>query len=452
MLEVPFATQEGSSTVEQNSRERLINMYAFVEVSGKKRLIRKQRPGLRNVMALAGEPRCIERNKGVHYLIKGAGLYSFASGTLTHLGDLGSAAGRCTMTFNDNDQILISDGKNGYFYDGTISAVVSPVDIGPVAYQGGYGIFGVPGAGQFYVFPVNDFTNVNALDFASAESYTDDIVRVFVDHNEVWLMGQTSIEVWQISGGLDFPFSRFSNAQLERGCAAPFSICAEDNTLFWLGDDGVFYRADGYRPIAISGSAIEEIVEKIPVEIRARADAFVYTNTGGKFYTIRFPGYASLQYNIKTGFWNTCKNFGLPDWNLIGSAGHNVDYYLTAAGIVELVSGLSTDEGVIMARGGVSAPIYTDGSRGVIRSMFIDVEYGRAPVNQQAKIMLRVSRDGETFGNELWRDMGKMGEYRHRAVWRNLGIGRQFVMEFMVTDPVEFSVISTQISGMEASS
>lgn len=453
MLEVPFASQEGASSVEQNSRERLINMYASIEVSGKKRLIRRQRPGVQLVQALAGESRCIERNKGIHYIIKEGSLYSYNGSLLTKLGDIGTNTGRCTMVFNDNDQILISDGLTGYCWNGTdIVDVSTPVSIGPVAYQGGFGIFGVPYEGQFYITGINDFTSVNGLDFATAESSTDNIVRVFVDHNEIWLFGQTSTEIWQLSGGLDFPFSRFSNAQLERGCLAVYSVCADDNTVFWLGDDRVFYRADGYRPIVISNPSIDEIVEKIPADIRSKADAFVYTTFGGKFYTVRFPGYVTLQFNIKTGFWNVAKTFGKNDWEILGSAGHNVDFYLTSSGIVKLVSGLSTDEGGIISRGGVSAPIYTDGSRGAIRAFFVDVEYGRAPVNQQAKIMMRVARDGETFQNELWRDFGKIGEYTHRAVWRNIGMGRQFTFELTVTDPVEFSIISTQIMGMESSS
>ena len=33
-------------------------------------------------------------------------------------------------------------------------------------------------------------------------------------------------------------FERINGAFLERGCAAAFSVADDDNTIYWLGDDG----------------------------------------------------------------------------------------------------------------------------------------------------------------------------------------------------------------------
>ncbi len=57
--------------------------------------------------------------------------------------------------------------------------------------------------------------------------------------------------------------------------------------------------------------------------------------------------------------------------------------------------------------------------------------------------MLQVSKDqGRTFGTERWAQMGMVGQYKdHRAVWRRLGSGRDFVFKFTVTDPVKFAVV-----------
>lgn len=444
-IEVPFSTYEGQSVVEQNSRETLINMFAEVEMSGRRKLIRRQRPGIAVALANAGEKRCIERHKGVHYAVIGDKLYRFDGSSLTELGTMDSTAGRCTMIFNDNDQIMISDGEVGYYYNGTsLQLVTSPVAVGHLAYLGGYGIFNRPLTGQFYWTGLNDFSTVDALDFATAESSPDNLKRAFVDHNELWLFGDNSTEIWQLTGSTDAPFTRVTNATIERGIRAPFSVAAEDNTVFWLGDDDVFYRADGYRPQRVSTHPIERAVQSVPMAVRVLADAFFYTIGGHKFYTVGFDHELTQQFNIATTFWNRARTYGQPDWRVMGSAGHHSDYLLTPTAIGSLQPGLSTDEGGIMDRGGVSAPGYADGNRITVRSFFLDAEVGRATVGQDANVMLRVARDGETFGNERWRSLGATGDYRRRAMWRNLGQGRNWSFELTFTDNVEFAVIGSQ--------
>lgn len=442
--ELPFAAAVGGSGVEQNSREMLINMFARVEPSARRKLVRRQRAGIETVLANTGEKRCIERNRSSHYCVIGNKFYSFDGTSLIERGTLKTSVGRCTMAFNDTDQVMVADGNFGYFWDGTnFLSVSSPVAVGHVAYLGGFGIFNKPGSGQFYITALNNFATVGALDFATAEAYSDDIVRVFVDHSEVWLFGAVSTEVWQLSGGVDFPFARFSNAQIERGISSAFSVAADDNTVFWLGDDGIFYRADGYRPVVISTDAINDIVAKLSAGARAGADAMVYTIGGNKFYTIRFKEELTLQYNMATGFWSTAKTYLKDDWQVMGSAGHYSDFILTPTAIARLKHGLSSDEGGIMERGGVSAPIEAGGNRMTLRSFFLDAEVGRGDVNTPSNVMLSIARDGETFQNERWRTLGKIGEYFRRAVWRNLGLARRFAVKIIVTDPVEFTILGT---------
>lgn len=442
-VDLPFAAFEGRSGIRQNSQEQLINMFAEVEQSGRSRLVRRPRAGLRAELTQSGIKRCIERNGNFHYAVIDDKLYRFNGTALTELGSVSSNNRRCTMIFDDNGSIMISDGAQAFHYDGTtITAISAPVQVGPVAFQGGYGIFSVPGTDQFYVTALNDFTTISALDFATAESKPDPAVRVFVDHNELWIFGVRTTEVWQLSGGADFPFARFTNAQLERGCAAAYSVAAEDNTVYWLGDDGVVYKADGYRPVRVSNHSIERLIEGVSEANRENADAFVYTSGGHKFYTLNFPGELTIQYNIATGFWNTCRTFGSDSWGVLGSAGGKSDFYLTDTGIASLEEGLVTDEGGIMEQGGKSAPLYAGGRRITLGSFFLDAEVGRAAIGAEARVMLRVARDGETFGNERWRSLGATGKYTRRAMWRNLGQGRNIVIEFMMTDPTPLRVMA----------
>lgn len=453
-VEVPFALQSGNAGAVQNSRERLTNLYGELTVSGINKLIRRQRPGLSNDHVLAGEKRCIERHKGTHYLVVDATFYSWDGTTLTSLGTLNSSTGRCTMIFNDNDQVMISDGNVAYYWNGTIlqlTTLPAGVTVGTLAYLSGYGIFNQPGTGVFWITSVNDFSTVDALDFATAESSPDNLVTVFTDHNELWLPGTATTEVWQLSGGTDFPFTPYVNALIVRGCAAGLTYAAEDNTIFFLGDDLVVYRADGYRPVRVSTAPIENSIQMLSVTALAAGYAHLYTWRGNKFLTLTFPDELTVQLNIGTGIWNDADTFGNDYWTPVGSAGHHSDYLLTPMGISHLAQ-VNTDEGGIMRRRGVSAPGYADDKRISISEFYLNAEVGRAAQGVTPNIMLRVALDGETFANERWRTLGTIGRYAWRAVWRNLGQGRKPVLEISATDDFELIITSTRATIQVASS
>lgn len=443
-VEIPFAAQIGESSVAQNSREKLVNMYAEIETSGRKRVLRRQRAGLRQVYAITGEKRAIERYNDLHYCVIGSTFYSFDGTTLMTLGTLATNTGRCFIIFDDNGKVMVSDQATGYTWSGvTFATVTTPgsVGVGTLAYQGGFGIFNVPNAGQFYITALNNFTSVDALDFATAESAPDPIRRVFVDHNQLMLAGSRSIEIWQLSGAA-FPFTPYQNAQIERGLVGPTAMAAEDNTVFFIGDDCVAYRLEGYRPVRISTGAVERAILAVPSGSQALCDAFVYTSGGQKFVNFRFPGVITLQYNLATGYWNYAQSFGYRDWQVVGSAGHQSSYLLTPTGIAVLDESINTDESGIMQRLAVSAPGDANGHRLSVQSLLLDVEVGRAATGVSASVMLRFAPDGETFGNSKTRALGLTGKYGTRVIYRNLGMGRKPVIEVSCTDDVRFDVMA----------
>lgn len=439
MIPLPFASQEGRSPVVQNSQETLINMFA--EVQPDNRLIRRQRAGIQLGIALGGEKRGIERLGAFHYAVVGNSLHKISLATRTILGTLMTSEGRCTIIANDTGHVMVSDGTTGYVWNGSSFAIAAtPTAVGTLSYLNGYGIYNEPGTARFYVSAAGDFTSWNALDFATAELNPDPLVRTYVDHNELWLIGTRSTEVWQPVSSGDFPFAR-STAQMEKGCCSAFSVASEDNSVFWLGDDFMVYRADGYRPARISTHPIEHAIAQVSDSVKAEASAFFYTVEGNKFYTLTFPGELTLQYNVATGFWNRARTYGFRDWKITGSAGKVTDFYMTPASLVTLAHGLNTDENGIMERAGISAPVYADGKRITLNSYWLDCEVGEADNGRPRTIMMRFAPDGVQFGNERWRDLGNTGEYRTRAIWRNCGQGRRFVAEFSMTDNTELKIV-----------
>ena len=444
-LEVPFANQEGRSSVEQNSREKLVNMFVEPETSGRRQIIRRQRMGLELVLAKTGEKRAIEKNGTVHYMVIGDKFATFDGTTYTERGTLNTSTGYCTIIFDDNGDALISDGATAYHWDG--SSLTEPDtqgDIGHLTFNSGYAVGPNPGTGQFKWSAVNDMQSWDGLDFATAEAKSDVLVRVYEDHRELWLFGAETTEIWVLSTG-DSAF--VYNTTMERGLRAALSVAAEDNTLFFHGDDDVFYRADGFRPMRISTHSIERLVQDLPVSVRETGIAFVFHDQGHKFIVWRYAGYLTIAFNVATGLWSVFKSFGRDDWDVTGAQFSKSDYVLTTEGISSLTRSVNTDNGEVMERGGVSPPLADGDKRVLLRSYMLDCQVGRAGIGIDPQVMMRIARDGETFGNERWRSLGEQGDYRRRAIWRGCGLMRKGMIEVMATDDFEFTILGAEADG-----
>lgn len=443
MIEIPFSGQLAESFSAQSSRENLINMFSEID-PGRTQIIRRQRPGLTLSQATTGAGRGIERLQGVYWLVVGDTVYKWDEATLTEIGSLNTSTGRVTMATNNAEQIAVCDGSDLWVWDGSTFEQVTEDGFTPatIASIGGYGVMqDAVEKGRFYTTALNDFSTIDSLDFANAESNPDDIVRIFVDRGEVWMFGEETTEVFRQSGS-SFPLAKVTGSEMERGCGAKFSVASDDNTIFWLGDDFIVYRAEGYSPARISTHAVERKIAA--VSDKSAGEAFFYQVDGNKFYVLRFPGELTVQYNVATQLWNECQTYLYDDWQIVGSAGQTNKYVQIEAGIALLDTSVNTDNGTTLRRVAVSPPVYNNSERFTVHSFYLDCEVGRVPSASDTPVaMMEVSRDGEGFGNIKTRQMGAMGEYRRRVTWRNLGVAREMVFRIAVTDDVPFKVMGS---------
>ena len=57
------------------------------------------------------------------------------------------------------------------------------------------------------------------------------------------------------------------------------------------------------------------------------------------------------------------------------------------------------------------------------------------------RVMMRYSGDGGlTWGNYITETLGQAGDYEQNVRWTDLGMGTLFVIEVMLTDPVDFQI------------
>ena len=119
------------------------------------------------------------------------------------------------------------------------------------------------------------------------------------------MFGEKRIEVWYDAGNAPptFPFQRSDGALIQRGLGAPYSVVLEDNTLFFLGDDGMFYRLEGFVPERISNHGVETAWQSYGD--LSGAFAFIYTLFGHKLLTITFPSaQATWVLDLSTRRWH----------------------------------------------------------------------------------------------------------------------------------------------------
>lgn len=376
---------------------------------------------------------------GVLYVVSGIGLYSVTStGDSTLLGAI-PGSGPVRMAANYTELAIAADGR-GYVYSGGALYTPLPFDVSDVVYADGYMLWVVKDSEQFFISGLDDALSYDAADIASVEGFPDNIVGVVNDHREIQFYGGQSTEIFYNSGNAGFPFERQGNAFIERGCFDRDSIVKIDNTVSFVGNDRIVYSLSGYQPQRISTHAIEHFLTDATY-----ARAFVYTLEGHKFYCLEVDA-GTFLFDHATGAWHQRQSWDSNWWRVNGA---EIAYGLTllfdrvsGAIYVPNLDGL-TEAGDIIAIDIYLPTIEAGRERKTMYSFEADCETGVGNSDvPDPQVMLTYSDDGgERWSNEMWRSLGEVGQYRHRAVWRKLGQFRTRQMRIRITDAVRKLVI-----------
>jgi hypothetical protein len=463
-MKIPFATQSYKHRSLPLSAQRCLNLYAEAEPADARSPVDVLgTPGLVEVATVGTGPiRLLREMAGVLYAVSRDQLYRVtSSGSSTLLGTLAGQerTDHMLIAADNGTQLTIVNSGTGaasvYDTDTGLLSVITDPDFPPassVDYVDGYHVFTRKDSGQWFISELLEASSYDALDFATAETYPDNLVRVFVDHREVWLFGTKSTEVWTNTGAAAFPFQRISGTVLERGCAAAGSISKMDNSVYWLGDDGVIYRAQGYQPARISTHAIEAELERYTT--LSDAEAWCYSQEGHAFYVISFPGAAhTWVFDASTGLWHERESWdsqgrSLGRWRVSCYAqAYNLhvagDYASNKLYTLDLEVG--TEAGNIIRREAVSPPIAATGNRLTMSRLEIEMESGVGRTSGQGSdptAMLQWSDDGgRSWSNEHWQTIGQLGVYRRRVRWYRLGQFRERYIRLTIADPIRISIL-----------
>lgn len=453
-IPVNFALQAYESRSKPVSAQQLVNLYPENNPQESKTPVTLHgTPGLSLFATVGSGPIYgMKLMRSLVYVVSGDEVYTLSSdGTSALLGTLSHSV-RDIVDMAENGTQMVMVLPTGEAYVATTSSLAQitdadfPENVESVDFMDGYHIFSKDATDQFLISALNDATSYDPTDKSAAEDESDNIVRMFAEHEELWAMGEETIEVFVNTGNEDFPFERLTNTKIERGLAAKMSVAADDNAIFWLGEDRIVYRTNQYTPVRISTHAIEEAIRKYTTI--SDAHAFIYTQGGHKFYILTFPTEeATWIYDIATKVWHERRSFELDRWRVnrhSAAFGKNLVGDYVNGRIYELDLDAYTDNGDTIQRIAAGVPIFNNTGRMIVDRFRLDFEAGVGLTTGQGsdpRVMLEFSDDGgRTWSNEKWRDIGKLGKYKNRAVWRKQGQTRERVYRITVSDPVKVAI------------
>lgn len=498
----------GSSYVARSvnaADNRMVNLFPEIVPEGGKEAAWLQRaPGLTLLLTLPQGPvRGFWTFDNRAFAVAGTKLYEIGSNwTYTEKGTV-SGYGPVSMADNGTQLFIACNGPS-YIYNSStdqFAQITDPDFTGAVTvgYIDGYFVYNEPSSQKIWVTALLDGTSIDPLDFASAEGSPDNLVSLIVDHKEIWLFGQNSVEVWYDAGNPDFPLAPIQGAFNEIGCIAAYSVAKLDNCVFWLGADargrGIVYKSQGYTGKRVSTHAVEWQIQLY--DNMADAVGYTYQQDGHAFYVLNFPSAnTTWVYDVSTEVWH--ERAGWQDNNFTRHRGACQMSYNNEIVIGDYQNGniYAFDLDVYADNGGIQKWLRSwralptgqnDLNRTVQHSLQLDCESGvglngyptdqyftidiqdraeeiiydrsGAPVQiteyvpgvqgSNPQVMLRWSDDGgHTWSNEHWRSMGLIGQYGRRVIWRRLGMTlkiRDRVYEVSGTDPVKIAIMGAEL-------
>lgn len=420
------------------------------------------------------------------YVVVGANVYRLYINIFTKIVDLAlligtmsTSIGTVYMDANPTQVVWVDGTSTGYIYTiGTnVFGTINSFDAdfpggGQVKFIDSYFVVNKPNTSEFYFSAPNDGKSWNPLDFAKAESGTDNIIGLGVTKGELWVIGSSTIEIWYDAGNASpgSPFSPRKGLEIQGGCGAPDSISQIDDLLIWLDNRGYVVQSSlspyfrdnntGYALQIISDEAIT--TEILSYSRRDDAIACTYNDRGHLMYQISFPtekktwvfDYTTKKWHERT-FFNSFVSeeehhlvqFSCEFLNLNIVAGvRNGKIYLQDSSYLD-------DAGENIRRTRVTSPIYDEEEYRQVGVYCVELrmETGRASSTGSGSdphISLRYSNNGgHTWSDFMDRSIGLVGEYAKPIIWNMLGTAREWVFELTFSEPVHFSIVDAVING-----
>ncbi len=408
--------------------------------------------------------------KGVAYFINGNSLISLSSfGVVTTHGTI-DGTGRVSLATNGQFLVIVIPGGKSYAFDNVANTLSQITDVDfrvsdTVVFKDGFFVFSASDGTVFFNSALNDPFTYDALDFGTAEINPDRIVAVHVNHNELFVAGLETIELFQNVGGAGFPFQRIPGANIQKGVHAKFSLVEFDNTFCFVGGglnerSAVWKVAGSSSAAKISTDAIDSEIQKFTRDEISRSFALTFSERGQFFAVFTFE---SARIPSRTFVYNATASALISQhiWFEL-QAGVTDDRYRVQSIIPAYGKLLVGDDrsGIIgeldqdtlnyygdeIFRSSSTQPFSQEGLSVFAGEFEATFESGVGlTTGDGSDPQVRMDRSddgGRTFNSETSRAIGKIGRYGQRSIWRRQGrfpVSR--TVRLTITDEVKANLI-----------
>ena len=303
---------------------------------------------------------------------------------------------------------------------------------------------------RWFISRLLDPTDFDALDFVYADAMPN-VLKIIVGHRgEFWVIGEKGIEVWYDAGNADFPFRRRSGSTIKVGTLSPKSVQVGAESVWWIGNDNVVYRSDGYHAKRVSNHANEA-----DITARNPADAIgcsYHEMDGHQFYTFTLDD-RTWTYDAVTDTWHERSSVenGVGRWRANCATQFSSEPVFgdfNTGQLMRLLRRGDADMGVALLRQAVLPPLVVSsvrGARAFCSRLEVEMEVGTAASHQD--VLLEWADDGGyTFsGGPRTMSAGPAGT-APRVFTTRLGSFRQRVFRLTTRGASTLYAVSADIS------
>jgi len=373
-------------------------------------------------------------------IVMGDSLYAVSGNVVAKVSSSGVVAeiagvpGTAPVSMAHNDkpgsrQLVLAIDGDRYVVENDTIAPLTDTDIPPpvaVAFLNQRIIYAAAD-GTIAVSSVDEATTVSSLDTVAAEAKPDGLVGIVEHLQEIWALGNTTTQVFSDTGNATAPLRPNPSIVIPKGCIGRGTIAQLDTDLFWVGDDGVVYRAAGALLQRLSHHGVEKAIRE--TSDKTTIEALAYHYSGHAFYALSGPTW-TWEFNRTTGCWDPRFSYGLSRWRasravafgdkvIVGDYSNNKLYQISRTAYDEA-------GGNLIWRA-TTPPMHAYPNQISCDELYLDFVMGTGLVSTDAhsnapQVGLRWSDDGgQSWSNQLYRNLGAIGVKNQRVSYAGLG-------------------------------
>lgn len=351
----------------------------------------------------------------------------------------GAVASTVTVAGNVVTSVIIGNGGKNYIIGDVVSAAAANL--------------GGAGAGFTYTATVMQLA-FDPLDIAAKSGSSDPIVGILSIHDELWLIGALTTEIWIGTGAADFFYQRVQGAFIEHGCIAKYSCANTDLIGIWLMQDkqgkNIVVKGSGYEIDEISTPYLVDRFNNYATT--DDAIGFFFQIGSHAFYVLIFPtANETWLYSLKVKMWFRWASLNPNDGKLNRHFANCAMYFNKQNVIGDFANGklytlsleVFTDDGALILRRKTFLHMLNNMDRVGYKNFDADVQVGTQDPTILTDPLISLSwsdNRGVTYGAPVEQSLGRGGEFLTIVSWNRLGMARDRIFKLEWSAPIQVAL------------